>query len=64
MLANFFQKCRENLHVLLGITPTGANLRERMRKFRSLVNCSTVLAMETCLNPSQGAQQVWNIRKT
>lgn len=46
ILADFSQKCRENLKILLNFTPTGANLRSRIRNYKSLVNCSTLIWMD------------------
>jgi len=40
---NFFiRQIRENLHVVLCMSPIGDALRTRMRMFPSLVNCCTI----------------------
>ncbi|KAI8803834.1 dynein heavy chain and region D6 of dynein motor-domain-containing protein [Cladochytrium replicatum] len=42
-LFNFFvDRCRENLHVVLCMSPVGDAFRNRLRKFPSLVNCCTI----------------------
>jgi dynein heavy chain len=46
ILSEFFKKCKENLHLILEMSPTGANLRERIRKYKSIVNCSNILWIE------------------
>ncbi|CAK92427.1 unnamed protein product (macronuclear) [Paramecium tetraurelia] len=38
----FVQKIRSNLHVVLGLSPIGGQLRVRLRMFPSLVNCCTI----------------------
>ncbi len=38
----FIEKCRRNLHVVLGFSPIGDALRTRVRMFPSLVNCCTI----------------------
>jgi dynein heavy chain, axonemal len=46
VLSEFFQKVKENLHILLEMSPTGSNLRERVRTHKSLINCSNVIWLE------------------
>ncbi|VEL37622.1 unnamed protein product, partial [Protopolystoma xenopodis] len=42
-LFNFFiQRVREQLHVVLAMSPIGEAFRSRLRKFPSLVNCCTI----------------------
>eukprot|EP00667_Euglena_gracilis_P000033 EG_transcript_33 len=42
-LFNFFvERCRLYLHIVLGMSPIGAALRTRLRKFPALVNCCTI----------------------
>uniref|UniRef100_T1JEJ0 Dynein axonemal heavy chain 7 n=1 Tax=Strigamia maritima TaxID=126957 RepID=T1JEJ0_STRMM len=42
-LFNFFiERVREQLHVVLGMSPIGDGLRNRLRKFPALVNCCTI----------------------
>ncbi|XP_025270954.1 dynein heavy chain 7, axonemal [Camponotus floridanus] len=42
-LFNFFvQTVRENLHVVVTMSPIGDNFRTRIRKFPALVNCCTI----------------------
>jgi dynein heavy chain len=38
----FIEKCRENLHIVLTMSPVGSALRVRMRMFPALVNCCTI----------------------
>ncbi|KAL6759980.1 dynein heavy chain 6 [Haematococcus lacustris] len=38
----FVEQCRQNLHVVLCMSPVGNTFRERLRKFPSLVNCCTI----------------------
>ncbi|OAJ39728.1 hypothetical protein BDEG_23556 [Batrachochytrium dendrobatidis JEL423] len=42
MFAEFVNRCRENLHVCLCMSPVGEAFRHRLRKFPSLVNCCTI----------------------
>jgi hypothetical protein len=36
------QEVRRNMHVVLSFSPVGDAFRERLRKFPSLVNCTTI----------------------
>ncbi|KAJ3342735.1 Dynein heavy chain 7, axonemal [Gonapodya sp. JEL0774] len=38
----FIDRCRENLHIVLCMSPVGDAFRNRLRKFPSLVNCCTI----------------------
>jgi len=38
----FVEKCRKNLHIVLCFSPIGEALRNRIRNFPSLVNCTTI----------------------
>ncbi|KAI9189908.1 hypothetical protein H9P43_001341 [Blastocladiella emersonii ATCC 22665] len=38
----FVQRCKENLHVILAMSPIGDAFRNRLRMFPSLVNCCTI----------------------
>lgn len=38
----FIERIKENLHIVLAVSPVGDALRIRMRMFPSLVNCTTV----------------------
>lgn len=38
----FVERCRKNIHVVLCMNPIGDALRNRLRMFPSLVNCSTI----------------------
>jgi hypothetical protein len=38
----FVQRCRNQLHVILAMSPIGDAFRNRLRKFPSLVNCCTI----------------------
>ncbi|KAI9203090.1 dynein heavy chain and region D6 of dynein motor-domain-containing protein [Polychytrium aggregatum] len=42
LFAQFVDRCRENLHVVLAMSPVGEAFRNRLRKFPSLVNCCTI----------------------
>ena len=42
MLDFFTSKVKQNLHIVLAMSPTGSNLSERIRNFPSLVNCCTI----------------------
>jgi dynein heavy chain len=42
-LFNFFiDRCRDQLHIVLAMSPIGDAFRNRLRKFPSLVNCCTI----------------------
>ncbi|DBB17907.1 TPA: hypothetical protein ACH3X3_002922 [Trebouxia sp. C0006] len=38
----FLQEVKRNLHMVLSFSPVGGEFRERLRKFPSLVNCTTI----------------------
>ncbi|XXQ31525.1 Dynein heavy chain AAA lid domain containing protein [Plasmodiophora brassicae] len=38
----FVQRCRQNIHIVLCLSPIGDAFRERLRQFPSLVNCCTI----------------------
>jgi len=38
----FVELCRENLHIVLGMSPVGDALRLRCRNFPALINCTTI----------------------
>jgi len=40
--SHFVQLCRENLHIVLAMSPIGDNFRNRVRMFPALVNCCTI----------------------
>ena len=42
MYAFFVRRCRENLHVVLCMSPIGDAFRTRLRMFPALVNCCTI----------------------
>jgi dynein heavy chain len=42
MFSKFVDRCRENLHLCLAMSPVGDNFRVRLRQFPSLVNCCTI----------------------
>ena len=42
LMAFFVEMVRENLHVVVCMSPVGDAFRERLRKFPSLVNCCTI----------------------
>ena len=42
-LFNFFvNRCKENLHIMLCMSPIGDAFRDRLRQFPSLINCCTI----------------------
>ncbi|KAL7748727.1 hypothetical protein RI367_005881 [Sorochytrium milnesiophthora] len=42
LFAYFVERCRENLHIILCMSPVGEAFRVRLRKFPSIVNCCTI----------------------
>jgi len=38
----FIERCRNQLHIVLAMSPIGEAFRNRLRKFPSLVNCCTI----------------------
>ena len=38
----FSMQVKRNLHMVLSFSPVGGEFRERLRKFPSLVNCTTI----------------------
>ncbi|KAI8464307.1 MAG: dynein heavy chain and region D6 of dynein motor-domain-containing protein [Monoraphidium minutum] len=42
MAAFFLEEVRRNLHIVLSFSPVGDAFRERLRRFPSLVNCTTI----------------------
>lgn len=38
----FIQRVRQQLHIVLALSPIGNSFRNRLRKFPSLVNCCTI----------------------
>lgn len=42
IISHFVSICRENLHVVLAMSPIGDQFRQRLRMFPSLVNCCTI----------------------
>ena len=42
LYAFFVEQCRQNLHMVIAMSPVGNAFRERLRKFPSLVNCCTI----------------------
>lgn len=36
------QEVRRNMHIVLSFSPVGDAFRERLRRFPSLVNCTTI----------------------
>lgn len=42
IFAYFVDRCRENLHVVLCMSPVGDAFRSRLRKFPSIINCCTI----------------------
>jgi dynein heavy chain, axonemal len=42
LYSNFISRCKENLHIVLCMSPIGDAFRNRLRMFPSLVNCCTI----------------------
>lgn len=42
IMADFIQKAKSNLHVVLAMSPIGEDFKRRLRMFPSLVNCCTI----------------------
>jgi dynein heavy chain len=38
----FLERCKQNLHIILCFSPIGVSLRNRIRDFPSIVNCTTI----------------------
>jgi len=38
----FLERCKKNLHIILCFSPIGVSLRNRIRDFPSIVNCTTI----------------------
>jgi dynein heavy chain len=38
----FIQRCKENIHIILAMSPIGDAFRNRLRQFPSLINCCTI----------------------
>ena len=44
----FISRVRQNLHIVLAMSPIGDALRNRLRQFPSLVNCCTIDWFQVC----------------
>ncbi|XP_039266483.2 dynein axonemal heavy chain 7-like isoform X2 [Styela clava] len=42
LFSYFIDRCRDQLHIVLAMSPIGDSFRTRLRKFPSLVNCCTI----------------------
>lgn len=42
LFAYFLERCKNSLHVVLCFSPIGNSLRNRIRDFPSIVNCTTI----------------------
>ena len=42
LFAYFLERCKKFLHIILCFSPIGASLRNRIRDFPSIVNCTTI----------------------
>jgi dynein heavy chain len=40
--ADFIQKCKNNVHIVLAMSPIGDDIKRRLRMFPSLVNCCAI----------------------
>ena len=38
----FMQRCKQNLHVIMALSPAGNHLQTLFRKYPSLVNCASI----------------------
>ncbi|EKX45970.1 hypothetical protein GUITHDRAFT_94428 [Guillardia theta CCMP2712] len=38
----FIEECKQNMHIVICMSPIGSGLRDRLRQFPSLVNCCTI----------------------
>jgi len=38
----FLRKCKENIHIVLAMSPIGDDFKRRLRMFPSLVNCCAI----------------------
>ena len=38
----FVERCKQNVHIVLCLSPLGESFRQRLRMFPSLVNCCTI----------------------
>lgn len=49
-LFNYFvSRCRDNLHILLCMSPIGDAFRNRLRQFPSLISCCTIDWFQVCV---------------
>lgn len=39
---DFIKKCKENIHIVLAMSPIGDDFKRRLRMFPSLVNCCAI----------------------
>ena len=39
---DFIQKCKNNVHIVLAMSPIGDDIKRRLRMFPSLVNCCAI----------------------
>ena len=44
----FIERVKENLHVVLAMSPIGDTFRNRLRMFPSLINCCTIDWFQVC----------------
>jgi dynein heavy chain len=42
LFAYFLERCKQYLHIVLCFSPIGSSLRNRIRDFPSIVNCTTI----------------------
>lgn len=40
--SDFIQKCKNNVHIVLAMSPIGEDIKRRLRMFPSLVNCCAI----------------------
>lgn len=42
IMAEFYLRCKQNIHVVLAMSPIGEDYKRRLRMFPSLVNCCAI----------------------
>ena len=42
LFSYFVERCKKNLHIVMCFSPIGDSVRNRVRNFPSLVNCTTI----------------------
>jgi dynein heavy chain len=42
IMLDFLNQCKENIHIVLAMSPIGDDIKRRLRMFPSLVNCCAI----------------------